>query len=86
MQIIIDKSAAIRYMVKYASKPKKSSQTFIDTFKTVLSHSTDEDNPKQKLRSIMLKNSCGQTDIGQCEVCRLLMSGPLYQSSFQYIT
>ncbi|CAF1086008.1 unnamed protein product [Brachionus calyciflorus] len=49
MQIIIDKSAAIRYMVKYAAKPEKSSQTYIDTFKSILCHSTDEDDPKSKL-------------------------------------
>ncbi|CAF1048474.1 unnamed protein product, partial [Brachionus calyciflorus] len=85
MQIIIDKSAAIRYMVKYASKPEKSSQTYIDTFKSSLCHSTDQDDPKSKLRSLMLKYSCGQRDIGQCEVCRLLMNGPLSQTRFQYI-
>ncbi|RMZ95107.1 ATP-dependent DNA helicase PIF1, partial [Brachionus plicatilis] len=85
MQIIIDKSAAIRYMVKYAAKPEKSSQTFKETYKTILNYSKEGDNPKSKLRSIMLKTSCGQRDIGQCEVCRLLMSGTLYQSSFQYV-
>ncbi|RNA24393.1 ATP-dependent DNA helicase PIF1 [Brachionus plicatilis] len=72
-------------MVKYASKAEKSSQTFIETFKSVMNHSKEEDNPKSKLRSLMLKFSCGQRDIGQSEVCRLLMSGQLYQSSFYYV-
>ena len=30
--------------------------------------------------------SIGKRDIGQCEVCRLLMSEPLYSSSFEYTT
>ncbi len=34
----------------------------------------------------MLKTVSGKRDIGQCEVSRLLMSGPLYHSSFSYIT
>ncbi len=34
----------------------------------------------------MLKTVSGKRDLGQCEVSRLLLSGPLYSSSFQYIT
>ncbi|RNA07296.1 ATP-dependent DNA helicase PIF1 [Brachionus plicatilis] len=86
MQIIIDKNAAIRYMVKYAAKPEKSSQTYMDTLRTIYGQSNEEDDPRTKLRSLMLKTSCSQRDIGQCEVCRLLMSGPLCQSSFKYVT
>ncbi len=33
----------------------------------------------------MLKTSCGQRDIGQCEVSRLIMGEPLYHSSFEYV-
>ena len=34
----------------------------------------------------MLKSVSGKRDLGQCEVSRLLMSEPLYSSSFEYIT
>jgi len=37
-----------------------------------------------KLRSCMLKTVAGKRDLGQCEVSRLLMSEPLYHSSFEY--
>ncbi len=34
----------------------------------------------------MLKTVAGKRDLGQSEVCRLLMSEALYHSSFDYIT
>ena len=34
----------------------------------------------------MIKHIAGDRDIGQCEVSRLLMSQPLYHSSFDYVT
>ena len=34
----------------------------------------------------MLKTVAGKRDLGQCEVSRLLMSEPLYHSSFEYVT
>ncbi|CAF1014362.1 unnamed protein product, partial [Brachionus calyciflorus] len=37
-------------MVKYASKPEKSSQTYIEILKTILTYSSEEDDPKTKLR------------------------------------
>ena len=46
-------------------------------------YAKDEDNVTTKLKSLMLQ-SIGKRDIGQCEVCRLLMSEPLYSSSFEY--
>ena len=43
------------------------------------------DNPHTKIRSLMLR-TVGKRDIGQCEVSRLLMSEPLYHSSFTYVS
>ncbi|RNA16317.1 ATP-dependent DNA helicase PIF1 [Brachionus plicatilis] len=71
MQIILDKSAAIKYMVKYATKGEKAEI---------------EDNPSTKMRSLMVKSIAGKRDIGQCEVSRLLLSEPLYNSLFNYVT
>ncbi len=33
----------------------------------------------------MLKTVAGKRDLGQCEVCRLLMSEPLYSCTFEFI-
>jgi len=45
-----------------------------------------DENPISKLRSIMIKSVAGKRDIGQCEISRLLMSQPLFHSSFNYVT
>ena len=34
----------------------------------------------------MLKTVSGKRVLGQCEVCRVLLSEPLYSSSFEFIT
>ena len=34
----------------------------------------------------MLKTVTGKRDLGQCEVCRLLMSEPRFSSTFEYLT
>lgn len=55
-----------------------------DLFKSVILHTTEEDNPTSKLRALMLKSVSGKRDLGQCEVSRLLLSEPMYSSSFEY--
>ena len=55
-------------------------------YKSVILYSTDDDNAITKLRSLMLKTVSGKRDLGQCEVCRLLMSEPLFSSTFEYVT
>jgi hypothetical protein len=82
MQIILDESAAINYIFKYATKGEKAGQEL--TF--LVLNSQSDDNPQKKLRSIMIKMSGGKRDLSQCEVSRLLLSQPLYRSSFDYIT
>ncbi|CAF1045089.1 unnamed protein product [Brachionus calyciflorus] len=86
MQIILDKSAAINYMVKYATNGEKAGQALCQIFKEVIGPSSLEDNPTTKIRSLMIKSIAGKRDIGQCEVSRLLLSEPLYNSSFNYVT
>ncbi|CAF0924282.1 unnamed protein product [Brachionus calyciflorus] len=86
MQIILDKSAAINYMVKYATKREKAGLSLCQLFKDVIGPSLIEDNPNTKIRSMMIKSIAGKRDIGQCEVSRLLLSESLYNSSFNYVT
>ena len=63
---------------------EKKGQALSKVFKDVISHATNEDDPKSKIRSLMIKHITG--DIGQCEVARLLMRQILFHSSFEYVT
>ena len=56
MQIILDKEAAVAYMVKYATKSEKAGSSLQDLYKSVIDQATEEDSPIAKLRSLMLKN------------------------------
>jgi hypothetical protein len=85
LQIILDQNAAIAYMVKYATKAEKAGSSLLEIYKTVILNAKDTDNPSTKLRSMVLQSVSGKRDIGQCEVCRLLSSEPLYSSTFEYI-
>ena len=85
MQLILDQAAAIAYMVKYATKAEKAGSSLNDLYKSVIMYANEDDNTITKLRSLMLKTVSGKRDLGQCEVCRLLMSEPLYSSSFEYV-
>lgn len=86
MSLILDRHRAISYMVKYATKGEKKGQALSQAFKDVITYTGEEDYPKSKIRSLMIKHIAGERDIGQCEVSRLLMSEPLYHSSFEYVT
>ncbi|RNA15588.1 ATP-dependent DNA helicase PIF1 [Brachionus plicatilis] len=86
MQVILDKSAAINYMVKYATKGEKAGQSLCKMFKDVIENSSQDDNPQTKIRSLMLRSIAGKRDLGQCEVSRLLLSDKLYHSTFNYVT
>jgi hypothetical protein len=86
MQIILDQAAAIAYMVKYATKAEKAGSSLNDLYKSVIKFADEKDNTITQLRSLMLKTVAGKRDIGQCEVCRLLNSEPLYSSTFKYVT
>ncbi|RNA16634.1 ATP-dependent DNA helicase PIF1 [Brachionus plicatilis] len=80
------KSAAINYMVKYATKGEKAGQAICQIFKDVIGHSSMDDNAGTKIRSLMIKSTAGKRDIGKCELSRLLLSEPLYNSTFNYVT
>jgi hypothetical protein len=86
MQPILDHHAAVNYMVKYATKSEKPGTNFTQVMKDVIGQSTEEDDPQSKIRSVMLKSIGGKRDLGQCEISRLLLSEPMYHSSFNYVT
>ena len=85
MQLILDHHAAVNYMVKYATKSEKAGNSFKQLYNDIIGTATEEDNPQSKLRSLMLRSIAGKRDLGQCEISRLLLSEPLYHSSFNYV-
>jgi hypothetical protein len=85
LQIILDKSAAINYMVKYATKSEKTGKPLQQIYKDVIAPCVEDENPRTKIRSLMIHLIAGNRDIGQCEVSRLLFSDPLYHSTFNYV-
>ena len=86
MQIILDKSAAINLMFKYATKGEKAGVSLCQLFRDIVETANDIENPQTKIRSLMLRSIAGKRDIGQCEVSRLLLSEKMYHSTFNYVT
>ena len=73
-------------MVKYATKSEKAAgNSFKQLYNDIIGTATEEDNPQSKLRSLMLRSIAGKRNLGQCEISRLLLSEPLYHSSFNYV-
>ena len=66
-------------------KEKKAGSTINEIFREVAYNANETDDPVTKIRSMVLKTINGKRDLGQCEVSRLLLSAPLYHSSFAYI-
>ena len=82
---LLERLAQVR-IFKYATKSEKAGASLNDLYKSVIKFSDDNDNSITKIKSLMLKTVAGKRDIGQCEVCRLLNSEPLYSSTFKYVT
>ena len=59
MQIILDKSARINYMVKYATKGEKDGISLCQLFRDIVDSANDEENPQTKIRSLMLRYRAG---------------------------
>ena len=72
LQIVLDKQAAIAYMVKYATKGEKAGQEFSKLYKDILSASNDNDNPQTKMRSLMLRSIAGKRDLGNYKIFKLI--------------
>ena len=72
-------------MVKYVTKEEIAGNWLSELYNSVILHSDDADSPTKNLRSLMLKSVADKRYIGQCEVSRLLLSEPLYSSSFEFV-
>ena len=64
LQIVLDRRAAIAYMVKYATKGEKAGQEFSKLYNDLISHADNEDNPQSKMRSLMMKSIASKRDLG----------------------
>lgn len=51
----------------------------------VVGNSSDEDDPRSKLRSLMIRSVAGKRDLGSGEVSRYLLSEPTYHSEFDAV-
>lgn len=51
-------------------------------FSDVVNTTAPNDDPKSKMRSLMIKSVSGKRDLGSAEVTRYLLSEPSYHSEF----
>ncbi len=65
LQIVLDKQAAISYMVKYATKGEKAGVEYNKLYNDVISACDDDANPQTKMRSLMMKQVAGKRDLGE---------------------
>lgn len=54
-------------------------------FHDVISTSTEDQDPRSKLRSLMIRSVAGKRDLGAGEVSRYLLSEPTYHSEFDAV-
>ena len=81
IQIILDKEAAVRYMVKYATKGEKRSDKAAELFARVMAG--DDGDPSFKWRRLMLK-CVGNRDMGAQETAHSLLQLPMCRPSFEF--
>ena len=84
LQLILDRHAAVAYMVKYASKGEQGGRSLLNIYRSVMQHAQDSDNPISKLRSLMIR-SVDRRDVGGGEVSRMIFGGKHCQSSFVFV-
>ena len=83
VQIILDKEAAVRYMVKYATKGEKRSDKAAELFARVMAG--DEGDPSFRWRRLMLK-CVGNRDMGAQETAHSLLQLPMCRPGFEFAT
>ena len=83
IQIILDKEAAVRYMVKYATKGEKRSDKAAELFARVMAG--DDGDPSFKWRRLMLK-CIGNRDMGTQETAHSLLQLPMCRPGFEFAT
>lgn len=85
LQLILDITSAINYIVKYASKGEKASRSLVSIYNEVMNNARDEEDPNTKLRSLMIHSVAGKRDLGSGEISRYLLSEPSYHSDFESV-
>ena len=81
---IISTIAVLLYIAKYVSKGEPISKLFINTVKEFCSK-TDASAPVQKVISKILISKISDRDYSAQEVAHMLMSWPLYKSTWDFI-
>lgn len=70
----------INYLAKYASKSEPASKTSTEMFKEVVDSKNNDDHSRQDYTSLIMK-ILGESDIGACETCHLILGVPLFHST-----
>lgn len=81
-QIVVDVHACARYMTKYIAKSEIKSKSAADTFAESISPSN---TTSTALRKCMIK-AVGERDFSAQETAHLLLSLPLYQCTYTFVT
>jgi hypothetical protein len=76
----ISTTAVMEYVFKYASKPEKASQSYRELAQIVIPF-VNEARPFQSMVTKLMNKLIGKRDYAAQEVCHLLLSLPLKQSS-----
>ena len=84
IQPIIDYTACLEYLAKYASKPEKLSDVVRDAFVHVVDNLKGTEHIKSVIQKLMMK-SVGERDFSAQEVMHSIMSLKLVSSAFQVL-
>ena len=85
MQIIVDADACARYLTKYAAKGEPTSKQASTILNNTMDQLRDTDTTSSVLKRAMIQVA-GERDISAQETAHMLLSTPLYGSTFQFIT
>ena len=80
LQLILDKEAAVRYMVKYASKPEKRSDNAGEIFTSIMG--VEHGDTAHWWRRLMLK-CVGNRDMGAQETAHSILQLPMCRLGFE---
>ena len=81
IQLILDKEAAVNYMVKYASKPEKRSDDAGEIFSSVMA--AEHGDTAHRWRRLMLK-CVGNRDMGAQEIAHCILQLPMCRPGFEF--
>ena len=81
LQLILDKEAAVRYMVKYASKPEKRSDNAGEIFTSIMG--AEHGDTAHRWRRLMLK-CVGNRDMGAQETAHSILQLPMCRPGFEF--